>query len=143
MHKFRLSLCALLATASVHAATSGTPPLPHGWQALAAPTVSGNFQREGQRDVAVLAKNGATYGLLVIAAGNGAVSVVKTFGDIQANPPQWSLVRPGSYQPVCHHGGACAPVEIHTDAISLCFGEASCQIVYFNGKAFSALAITD
>ncbi|NVD70200.1 hypothetical protein HUX88_06470 [Duganella sp. BJB1802] len=77
------------------------------------------------------------------AAGDGAASIVKTFKDIKANPPHLSLVKPGSYQPVCHGGESCAPLAIANESIGLCFGEASCEIIYYAEGAYHEIYITD
>lgn len=139
-------LIALSGAAAVQAADSAPRPLPAGWQPLALPTLSGNFRKQGDKDTAVLVQNGqdGPYGLAVVPeADGGQASIVKTFRDIKANPPQLSLVKPGSYKPVCHDGGDCAPLSIANEAIGLCFGEASCQIIYFNGSAFREISVTD
>jgi hypothetical protein len=69
--------------------------------------------------------------------------IVKTFRAIAPNPPQLSLIKPGNYQPACHNGGDCAPRHIDSEAISVCFGEASCGIIYADGSAFREMAVTD
>lgn len=155
MHKLTLSMrlarfglsCLVVLAASARAQTPpGQPALPEGWQALALPTVAGNFRQAGSDDIAMLVKSrdSATYGLAVVPASGGAqASIVKTFSDIKANPPQLSLVKPGNYQPVCHSGGNCTPQTIAHEAMSLCFGEASCQIIYFTGGSFRELAVSD
>ncbi|MYM74709.1 hypothetical protein GTP56_21290 [Duganella sp. FT134W] len=110
-----------------------------------APTLSGAFLHEGSADTAVITENKDGYSLVVVpdTASGGKARVVKTFHDIAANPPQLSLIKPGSYQPVCHSGDDCPKVSIASEAIGLCFGEASCEILYFDGKAFRDIAITD
>ena len=112
--------------------------------------VLGSFRLQGKRDLAMLTHYGKKgrgdhYGVLVFSdVGNGQPGkVVKTFIDTGPNPPRLSLAKPGSYKPVCHTGGPCAPVKISTEAISLCFGEASCEIIYFDGSAFRELVVTD
>ncbi|MYM88234.1 hypothetical protein GTP91_13715 [Rugamonas sp. FT82W] len=124
--------------------------LPQGWTTLAADaglTVSGTFQHPGHTDTAVVVQNGqaGAYGLAVLpgAADDGAASIVKTFKDIKANPPHLSLVKPGSYQPVCHGGESCAPLAIANESIGLCFGEASCEIIYYAEGAYHEIHITD
>ena len=57
-----------------------------------------------------------------------------------ANPPRLSLIHPGSYQPVCHSGESCAPLSIANESIGLCFGEASCEIIYFADGAYHEMA---
>ncbi|MYN42382.1 hypothetical protein GTP55_23850 [Duganella sp. FT109W] len=145
MHHLRwLSFTALLLTTGALAQAAG-PALPGGWIPLPAPTLSGAFLHEGNADTAVLTADKDGYGLVVVpdAASGAEARVVKTFHDIAANPPQLSLIKPGNYQPLCHGGGTCPPVSIASEAIGLCFGEASCEILYFDGKAFRDIAITD
>jgi hypothetical protein len=145
---FSLTLAALLlAAGALHAAPAEVEghPLPPGWVPVATPALHGSFRQSGHEDIAVLAQQGATYGVLVVP-GEGhedEVSVARTFGSSAANPPQLSLVHPGNYTPACHDGDACAPVDIPAEAIGLCHGEASCEIVYFKDHAFHHLTITD
>lgn len=124
--------------------------LPKGWTTLVPDTgltVSGKFQQQGHTDTAVVVRNGqdGAYGLAVLPAssGDGAASIVKTFKDIKANPPHLSLVTPGSYQPVCHNGESCAPLAIANESIGLCFGEASCEIIYYADGAYHEIQVTD
>lgn len=142
-----LSLAALLLSTLTAHASSGVqvPPLPQGWVAVQAPALHGSFLHGGREDTAMLVQNGHAYGVAVIpgkASGREA-RIVRTFGSSQANPPQLSLIKPGSYPPVCHQGRACKPVSIATEAIGLCHGEASCEIIYFKDNAFHHLAATD
>lgn len=125
-------------------------PSPQRWQPTSLPVLTGSFRQQGKRDLAVLTHNdkkgrGDQYGVVIFPdAGSGQpAKVVKTFIDTGPNPPRLSLVKPGSYTPVCHAGVPCAPVKISNEAISLCFGEASCEIIYFNGGAFRELVVTD
>lgn len=139
-----LSLTALLFTTGALAQLAG-PALPSGWTPLPAPTLSGAFLHEGNADTAMLTENRDGYGLVVVPddASGGEARVIKTFHAIAANPPQLSIIKPGSYQPVCHNRGDCPPLNISSEAIGLCFGEASCEILYFDGKAFRDIAMTD
>lgn len=112
--------------------------------------VLGSFRQQGKRDLAMLTHygkkgRGEHYGVLVFPnAGSGEPGkVVKTFIAIGPNPPHLSLVKPGSYKPACHTGGPCAPVKISNEAISLCFEEASCEIIYFDGGAYREIFVTD
>jgi hypothetical protein len=138
---------ALLASAQAHAGDAVSGPLPPGWTPLqGGATLSGAFRQPGSTDVAVLVRHGGgeAYGLAVVsAAGGKAAGVVKTFSDARANPPSLSLVRPGSYRPVCHDGGDCPPQAIANEAIGLCFGEASCEIIYFRDGVLHELVTTD
>jgi hypothetical protein len=123
-------------------------PLPEGWLPLSVPTLPGSFLREDTRDIAFLMQKGGRYGVVVMpdAASGLPASVVKTFGPGEVNPPQLSLIKPGSYRPACHSdgsGGDCAPLTLATEAIGLCFREASCEIIYYAGNAFHEIAITD
>lgn len=143
-------LIALLDASHIHAAEKMPQSLPAGWDALSMPSLRGNFMHPGSGDVAALmhSKRAGTddlYGLVVVpnAASGQPPRVVKNFTDNGPNPPRLSLVKPGTYTPVCHDGGHCAPVKIANEAISLCFGEASCEIVYYNGNAFRELVVTD
>lgn len=128
--------------------------LPPGWEPLNAAsgdngalTLSGHFQDSAHSGVATLVAKSADgpYGLAVTrdAASGGQASIVKTFSDIKANPPRLSLVKPGKHLPVCHDGGQCVPLNIANEAIGLCFGEASCTVIYFDGGAFGEIAVTD
>ncbi|NYE61009.1 hypothetical protein FHW58_002161 [Duganella sp. 1224] len=143
-----LSLAALLLAARIVHAGSGAEAgatLPPGWTPVAASALHGNFRHAGHQDITMLARNGAAYGVLLLPgdASGGNASVVRTFGAGPANPPQLSLVHPGSYRPACHDGGYCAAVDIATDAIGLCHGEASCEIIYFKDNTFHNLTTTD
>ncbi|GJJ00449.1 hypothetical protein RugamoR64_09870 [Duganella rhizosphaerae] len=129
--------------------------LPPGWTPLAASasvpdaslSLSGKFQRQGNVDTALVVQNGqdGSYGLAVVpsAVTDGTASIIKTFKDIKANPPHLSLVQPGSYQPACHTGNSCAPLSIANESIGLCFGEASCEIIYFADGAYHEIYLTD
>lgn len=139
-------------TADLAAATSAfnEQDLPQGWKTLSLPVLPGSFQQKGNRDIALLmyqSREGQDdqYGLVVVpdASDGQPARVVKTFTDNGPNPPRLSLVKPGSYAPVCHNGGICAPVKIGNEAIGLCFGEASCEIIYFNAGAYRELVVTD
>lgn len=143
-------LIALLDASHIHAAEKIPQNLPKGWDALSMPSLRGSFMHPGSDDVAVMMHSRQAgmddlYGLVVVpnAASGLPPRVVKNFTDNGTNPPRLSLVKPGTYTPVCHDGGRCAPVKIANEAISLCFGEASCEIVYFNGSAFRELFVTD
>ena len=148
-----LMACVLALAAHADAGTSTTADAAAARaiseQATSLP-VLGSFRQEGKRDLAMLTHygkkgRGEHYGVLVFPnAGSGEPGkVVKTFIDTGPNPPHLSLVKPGSYTPVCRTGGPCTPVNISNEAISLCFGEASCEIIYFNGTAFRELFVTD
>ncbi|MBP1205133.1 hypothetical protein JOD97_003175 [Duganella sp. 1411] len=138
--------------ADLAAATSGLNEraLPQGWTALSLPVLPGSFQQQGNRDIALLMYQSHEgqddqYGLVVVpdASSSQPAKVVKTFTDKGPNAPRLSLVKPGSYAPVCHDGGHCAPVMISNEAIGLCFGEASCEIIYFDAGAYRELFVTD
>ena len=126
--------------------------LPQGWTPLASAatadaslTLSGQFQHQGNAGAAVLVQNGDAYGVAVVpgAPADGTASIVKTFKDIKTNAPRLSLIHPGSYQPACHGGESCAPLSIANESIGLCFGEASCEIIYFADGAYHELVVTD
>ncbi|USX25173.1 hypothetical protein NHH73_21550 [Oxalobacteraceae bacterium OTU3CINTB1] len=140
-----LLACLLVMATLADAAAAGATDIP-----AMAPPVLGSFRQPDQRDLAVLRHNGKKnrgeqYDVVVFPeAGSGQpAKVVKTFIDAGPNPPRLSLAKPGSYKPACHAGGQCAPVKISNEAISLCFGEASCEIIYFNRGAFRELVVTD
>jgi hypothetical protein len=138
---------AWLAAVSAAQAAPATA-LPPGWQPLAGDgqVLTGQFRAQGDTDTALLVRNGAdgSYGLAVAAGASGQpAAIVKTFARIDANPPKLALVRPGVYKPACAGGESCAPLNIEREAISLCFGEASCEIVYFSGDAFREVFVTD
>lgn len=148
-------LLALSSTGYAHGGTAIVGQLPQGWTPLAAATaapdagltLSGQFQHQGNADTAVLVQNGqgGAYGLAVVPGTpvDGAASIVKTFKDIKASPPRLSLIHPGSYQPVCHSGESCAPLSIANESIGLCFGEASCEIIYFAEGRYHEIYVTD
>lgn len=147
----RASLAAgLLLALSSYGSEAVVNQLPSGWTPLAssAPdaslSLSGTFQRQGHIDKAVVVQNGQgdAYGLAVVPV-DGTASIVKTFRDIKANPPHLSLVQPGSYQAACHTGNSCAPLSIANESIGLCFGEASCEIIYFADGAYHEIYLTD
>jgi hypothetical protein len=143
---------AWLTAACAHAGDVDPNRLPQGWTPLPdAAALSGAFRQAGSADAALLVQHGAggDYGLAVMFGADGGrpAAIVANFKDIKANPPQLSLIKPGSYQPRCSPGsgkdGGCQPQEIVNEAIGLCFGEASCEILYFSGGAFRALRMTD
>ena len=150
----RARLGAVFMTALVVAfpasATENSAPSTKAEKSLPLPVLRGNFLRPGSGDVAMLlhseqAGMADRYSLVMLpnAASKQPPRVLKNFSAKGPNPPELSLVKPGSYTPVCHDGGRCAPVKIANEAISLCFGEASCEIVYFNGSEFRELVVTD
>lgn len=148
-------LLALSSTGYAYGSEANVKQLPPGWAPLAASasapdaalSLSGKFQRQANVDTALVVQNGqdGAYGLAVVpgAAADGTASIVKTFKDIKANPPRLSLVQPGSYQPACHTGNSCAPLSIANESIGLCFGEASCEIIYFADGAYHEIYLTD
>jgi hypothetical protein len=152
-------LLALAGAAHVHAGEPVGQDLPKGWTVLSLPALRGSFLQAHSNDIALLMQNAPSgqddqYGLAMvpdIASGKPA-TIVKTFIDTGPNAPRLALLPPGSYRPLCHdkpdsqesqRSNQCAPVNIATESISLCFGEASCEIIYFNGKAFRELVVTD
>jgi hypothetical protein len=152
-----LSLATLLLTATAgHAAQADTPaapqaapigrPLPAGWLPLIGKDMRGSFIQAGSDDIALLMYKGDTDGVVIVPdpASGREISVIHTFSDSETNLPQLSLIKPGSYQPVCHDGGACGPaVNLATEAIGLCHGEASCEIIYFKDNSFHHITVTD
>ncbi len=146
-------LLVLSSTGYAYGSEAIVKQLPPGWTPLAASapdaglSLSGKFQRQGNVDTALVVQNGqdGAYGLAVVpgAVADGTASIVKTFKDIKANPPHLSLVQPGSYQPACHTGNSCAPLSIANESIGLCFGEASCEIIYFADGAYHEIYLTD
>lgn len=117
---------------------------------LPLPVLRGNFLHAGSGDMAMLMRSeqvgmADSYIMVVLpnASSGQPPRVVKHFSAKEANPPKLSLVKPGMYTPVCHDGGPCTPVKIANQAIGLCFGEASCEIVYFDGSEFRELFVTD
>jgi hypothetical protein len=149
-----LWLAALCASACVHAAAFAGGDLPPGWQPLDAPPgtapLSGHFQQPGATATALLAQNtrDARHGLAIVADAADAAArrpavIVETFSAGGPNPPRLSIVTPGTYQPRCAANSACAPLVIANDAIGLCFGEASCTVIYFDGATYREAAMTD
>lgn len=113
------------------------------------PAISGNFLGNNSSATAILVRTPREmeYGVAILASDDRERSsriVIKLQAkDIGTNPPALGVVPPGTINPVCHGGGICKPITIKTDAISLCFGEASCEIIYLDGKSFRAAFVTD
>lgn len=150
-------LLALATTASAATIAAPTPPLdaagragvalPQGWMVLHLPSIDGHFRAADSNDHALLMhrEDQGLSGLVAVTfiPGGGQATMVKTFNDDNVNPPVLSLIEPGDYQPVCHPGQPCAKVHLAHQAIGLHFGEASSSIIYFDGKQYREVAMTD
>lgn len=121
--------------------------LPPGWMVLHLPSIDGHFRAADSNDHALLMyrEDQRLSGLVAVTfiPGGGQATMVKTFNDDNVNPPVLSLIEPGDYQPVCHSGQPCAKVHLAHQAIGLHFGEASSAIIYFDGKQYREMALTD
>jgi hypothetical protein len=145
------------ATTAQPATPPPTPPLdaagragislPQGWMVLHLPSINGHFRAPDSNDHALLMyrEDQQLSGLVAVTLipGGGQATMVKTFNDDNVHPPVLSLIEPGDYQPVCHAGHACAKVHLAHQAIGLHFGEASSAIIYFDGKQYREMAMTD
>ncbi|MET0268641.1 MAG: hypothetical protein ABW202_23870 [Duganella sp.] len=140
-------LLTLVSACHIRATQANGVTLPQGWRPYFQPSVSGAFLRPGAHNVAMLVRNEEQHlsGVLVLTFvdDSGTASVIKTFKEDDTNPPKLSLLQPGNYRPACHQGGPCQPTHIANEAISLCFGEASCAILYAEGDSFRELAVSD
>ena len=152
-----LSLTATIAVAQVPDSARPAAPvdaagrpgvaLPPGWMTLHLPSLNGHFRAPDSNDHALLMyrEEEGLSGLVVVTftPGGGQASMVKTFHDDHVNAPVVSLIAPGDYQPACHPGIPCEKVHIEQQAIGLHFGEASAAIIYFDGKQYRDIAMTD
>ena len=152
-----VSLTATIAAAQVPDSARPTTPvgaegragvaLPPGWMTLILPSINGHFRAPDSNDNALLMyrEEEGLSGLVVVTftPGGGQATMVKTFKDDHVNPPVVSLIEPGDYQPVCHPGIPCETVHIANQAVGLHFGEASAAIIYFDGKQYRDIAMTD
>jgi hypothetical protein len=134
-------------TAPVDAAGRPGVALPPGWMVLHLPSLNGHFRAVDSNDNALLVyrETEGLSGLVVVTftPDGGQASMVKTFPDDNVNAPVLSLIEPGDYQPACHPGTPCEKVHIEHQAIGLHFGEASAAIIYFDGKQYRDIAVTD
>ena len=121
---------------------------PTGWMAMLLPSIRGHIQTADTDDVVQLMYNeqkqaGAV--MVTFTPGGGYAGILKTFGykHSDANPPRLSIIQPGDYLPACHPGNPCEKVHIAQQAVGLCFGEASCRILYFEGRELRDIVMTD
>ena len=123
---------------------------PAGWMPLILPSIRGHIQSPETDDVVQLMYNDEQKlaGAVMVTftpGGGGYASILKTFkyGDADGNPARLSIIEPGDYLPACHPGNACQKVHIANQAVGLCFGEASCRILYYEGKEMRDVVMTD
>lgn len=123
---------------------------PAGWMPMILPSIRGHIQSPGTDDAVQLMYNDEQKlaGVVMVTftpGGGGYASILKTFKylDSDANPPRLSMIAPGDYLPACHRGNACDQVHIANQAVGLCFGEASCRILYYEGKEMHDVVMTD
>ncbi|TYQ07345.1 UNVERIFIED_ORG: hypothetical protein JN05_04349 [Zoogloea ramigera] len=124
-------------------------PTPAGWMAMPLPSIRGHIQAADTDDVVQLMYSdeqklaGAV--MVSFTPGGGYAGILKTFryDDSDTNPPRLSMIEPGDYPPACHPGNSCETVHIAQQAVGLCFGEASCRILYFDGKELRDVVMTD
>ena len=122
---------------------------PTGWMAMPLPSIRGHIQTADTDDVVQLMYNdeqklaGAV--MVTFTPGGGYAGILKTFSyeDSDANPPRLSMIEAGDYLPACHPGNPCETVHIAQQAVGLCFGEASCRILYFEGRELRDIVMTD
>lgn len=122
---------------------------PTGWMAMPLPSIRGHIQTADTDDVVQLMYHdeqklaGAV--MVTFTPGGGYAGILKTFNyeDSDANPPRLSMIEPGDYLPACHPGNPCETVHIAQQAVGLCFGEASCRILYYEGKELRDIVMTD
>jgi hypothetical protein len=120
---------------------------PAGWMATPLPQVRGHIQAPGTDDTAMVMFNDSLnlggVVLVTFTPGGGYANIIKTFKFDEANPPQLTLLEPGDYMPLCHPGTPCEKVHSDNQVISMCFGEASCRILYFEGNQLHDIVTTD
>jgi len=124
-------------------------PTPAGWMPMPLPSIRGHIQTADTDDIVQLMYNdeqklaGAV--MVTFTPGGGYAGILKTFSfeDSDANVPRLSMIEPGDYLPACHPGNPCETVHIAQQAVGLCFGEASCRILYFEGKQLRDIVMTD
>lgn len=121
--------------------------LPPGWMVSILPSVNGHFRSADSNDNALLMhrEDEGLSALVVVTftPDGGQASMVKTFKDDNANAPRLAVLAPGDYQPACHPGVQCDKVHVDNQAIRLQFDAASSDLIYFDGKQFRDMAITD
>lgn len=123
-----------------------TPP---GWRMMPLPSIRGHIQSADTDDNVQLMYNDdqQLVGVVMVTftPGGGYSSLLKSFkyNEGDANPPALSMITPGDYQPACHPGSSCEMVHIANQAIGLCFGEASCRILYYDGRELRDIVMTD
>ena len=117
---------------------------------LILPSIRGHIQSPETDDAVQLMYNDEQElaGVVMVTftpGGGGYANILKTFKylDSDANPPRLSMIEPGDYLPACHPGDACEKVHIANQAVGLCFGEASCRILYYEGKDMHDVVMTD
>ncbi|MTK63130.1 MAG: hypothetical protein F8N15_00965 [Methanobacterium sp.] len=54
-----------------------------------------------------------------------------------------SIVHPGKYDTSCKNWKNCPQIILKNDAIGVCYGEESCEIVYYEDNAFKEVFLTD
>ena len=145
---FQLMAFPLALVAAIHAnASESDKKLPKGWTPMSAKTITGDFLGDHKPAIALLVRSTKEkqYGVAVLPGESGVSTnlIVTKFKDIDANLPELTVFVPGVVKPVCHNGTKCEPVNVRTDALSLCFGEASCEVIYFDGKRFRTVFATD
>lgn len=121
--------------------------MPTGWMATPLPEVRGHIQAPDTDDVGMVMFNDSLnlggVVLVTFTPGGGYANIIKTFKFDEANPPQLTLLEPGNYMPLCHPGTPCEKVHSDNQVISMCFGEASCRILYFEGNQLHDIVTTD
>lgn len=123
---------------------------PAGWMGMPLPSIRGHIQAADSDDVVQLMYNDEHQlaGVVMVTfapGGGGHAGILTTFKyqDSDANPPRVSMIEPGDYLPACHPGSSCEKVHIAHQAVGLCFGEASCRILYYDGKQLRDVVMTD
>ncbi|OYO28569.1 hypothetical protein [Janthinobacterium sp. PC23-8] len=144
-----LTLAAAATTNAVAAQGQAGVQTPPGWTMMPLPAIRGHIQSADTDDNVQLMYNDeqklAGVVMVTFTPGGGYAGILKTFkyNDGDANPPRLSMMAPGDYLPACHPGSPCEKVHIANQAVALCFGEASCRILYYEGKELRDIVMTD
>ncbi|MGK5023347.1 hypothetical protein [Janthinobacterium sp. RB2R34] len=143
-----ITLAATTATTANAQAQVGVQT-PAGWRMMPLLSIRGHIQNADSDDNVQLMYNDEQQlvGVVMVTftPGGGYSGLLKSFkyNEGDANPPVLSMIAPGDYRPACHPGSSCEAVHIANQAIGLCFGEASCRILYYDGKELRDIVMTD
>lgn len=144
-----ITLAATTGATSANAQGQVGVQTPAGWRMMPLLSIRGHIQGADTDDNVQLMYNDdqQLVGVVMVTftPGGGYASLLKSFkyNEGDANPPALSMIAPGDYQPACHPAGSCDTVHVAKQAIGLCFGEASCRMLYYDGKELRDIAMTD